>query len=169
VQETTVPREQAVAVVDGGGKVDQLAVVGVRLLAQHLERAGFVDAVAFHEDALGSLDQRAAPERGFAVVVFGEAAQDDVDRALPVLDVGVADVGEHAALGRLFDEFGIAGVQEHDDRAGGFAHDRVVQIERVLRAFPEADERDVGSLALCQPTPTPARSRSRPEHSVFMT
>jgi hypothetical protein len=34
---------------------------------------------------------------GLAVGMFGEAAQDDVDRALPVLDVSVADVGEDAA------------------------------------------------------------------------
>jgi hypothetical protein len=40
-------------------------------------------------------------------LVFGEAAQHDVDRALPVLDVAVADLGEDAALGRFFDESGV--------------------------------------------------------------
>ena len=139
--------EQAVAVDDGGGEVDELAVVDARVFAQHLEGARLVDGVAFHQDALGAFDQRAAPERAFEVVVLGEAAQHDVDRALPVLDVGVADVGEDAALGRLLDELGVARVEQDDHRAGGFAHDLVDQVERVLRALPEPDERDVGSLS----------------------
>jgi hypothetical protein len=32
--------------------------------------------VAFHQDALGALDERAAAERAFEVVVLGEAPQD---------------------------------------------------------------------------------------------
>jgi len=55
-------------------------------------------AVTLHEDALCSLDQCAAPERALKVLVLGEAPQNDFDRALPVLDVGVADVGEDASL-----------------------------------------------------------------------
>ena len=39
-----------------------------------------------------------ATEGAFEIVVLGETAQDDVDRALPVLRVGVGDVGEHAPL-----------------------------------------------------------------------
>jgi hypothetical protein len=38
-----------------------------------------VDRVAFHEDAFGAFDQRAASERALEVVVFGEASQHDVD------------------------------------------------------------------------------------------
>jgi hypothetical protein len=34
--------------------------------------------VEFHQDALGTLGEGAAPERAFEVVVFGEAAQHDV-------------------------------------------------------------------------------------------
>ena len=83
-------RQQAVAVDDGGGEVEELAVGVARMVAQHLEGGRLVDGVAFHQDALGALGEGAAPERAFEVVVLGEAAQDDVDRALPVLDVGVA-------------------------------------------------------------------------------
>jgi hypothetical protein len=53
---------------------------------------------------LGALGEGAAPERAFEVVVCGEAAQHYLDRTLPVPHVSVCDVGEHAALGRLFDE-----------------------------------------------------------------
>ena len=108
---------------------------------------GLVDGVAFHQHALGAFDQRAPPERAFEVLVFGEAAQHDVDRALPVLDVGVADMGEDASLGRLFDELRVACVEQDDHRAGGLAHDLLDQVERVLRALSEPDERDVGSLS----------------------
>ncbi|HMC93599.1 MAG TPA: hypothetical protein VKO16_02390, partial [Polyangia bacterium] len=52
----------------------------------------------FHQDALGALDQRAAPERALQVVKLSEAAQDDVDRALPVIDVGIVDVGKTPPL-----------------------------------------------------------------------
>ena len=83
---------------DGGGEVDQFAVADAGVLAQQLERAALVDRVALHQDALGALGQRAAPERAFELVVLGKAAQHDVDRALPVLDVGVADMGEDAPL-----------------------------------------------------------------------
>ena len=81
------------AVDDRGGEVEQLAVVDARVLVQHLERARLFDRVAFHQDPLRTLDQRATSERPFEAVVFGEASQDDVDRALPVLDVRVTDVG----------------------------------------------------------------------------
>ena len=123
-----------------------LRLLDTRSLAQHLERARLVEIVALHQDALGTLGQRAAPERSLQVVVLGEAAQHDVDRALPVLDVGVVDVSEDAPLGRLLDELGIAGVDQDDHRAGGLPHDLVDQVERMLRAVTEPDERDVGPL-----------------------
>jgi hypothetical protein len=50
---------------------------------------------------------------------------------LPVLDVGVADVGEDTSLGRLADELRVAGVQQDDHRAGGCADDLVDQLECV--------------------------------------
>jgi hypothetical protein len=74
------------------------------------------------------------------------AWQHDVDRALPILDVGVADVGEHAPLGRFLDEVRIAAVDECDHRAGGLLHDPLDQPERMIGALPEPDQRDVGSL-----------------------
>ena len=37
-------------------------------------------------------------------------------------------------------------MQEHDHRARRLVHDPVDQIERVLRALPEPDERDIGPL-----------------------
>ena len=58
---------------------------------------------------------RARRPSAFEVVVLGEAARDDVDRALPVLD-----------------ESGIWPVQKGDDGAGGLAHDLVDPVERVL-------------------------------------
>jgi hypothetical protein len=45
-----------------------------------------------------------AADRAIEAVKFGDAAQDDVDRALPVLDVVVADVSKDASFGRFFDE-----------------------------------------------------------------
>ena len=55
------------AVDDGGREVDELAVVGPRLLAQHLEGRCVVDRVAFHEDALRAFGQGAPPECPFAI------------------------------------------------------------------------------------------------------
>jgi hypothetical protein len=60
-----------------------------------------------------------------------------MSRALPVVDIGVGEVGEHAAFGGLFDERGVSGVDHDDDRAGGFSDDPVDQFERVLGAFTE--------------------------------
>ncbi len=52
-------------------------------------------------------DRGAASERSFGVVVFGEAAQHDVDRALPVRHVAVADLGEDVVFGGFFDARGV--------------------------------------------------------------
>ena len=137
------------AVDDGGGEVEEFAVVGPGVLAEQFVGVLLVDCVAFHEDAFGAFDQRAASESAFEVVVFGEASQHDVDRALPVLDVGVGDVGEDAAFGCLRDEFRVSCMDKDDYRAGGFSDDLVDQFECVLRALTEPDERDVGSLSCC--------------------
>jgi hypothetical protein len=93
-----------VAVDHCGRDVDELPVRRARVLSEELESRRLVNRVAFHEDALRTFGDGAAAEGAFEIVVFGEAAQHDVDRALPVLGVGVGDVGEDAALGRLFDE-----------------------------------------------------------------
>ena len=55
-------------------------------------------------------------------------------------------MGEHAALGGLFDEFGVAGVDQDDYGTGGLSDDPVDQFQGVLRALAEPDECDVGSL-----------------------
>ena len=44
------------------------------MLAQHLERSGLVDRVAFHQDSLRTLGDGATPECAFEIVVLGEAA-----------------------------------------------------------------------------------------------
>ena len=53
------------------------------------KRGVIVDRVAFHQDSLCSLYQRAASEGALEIVIFGEPAEHDVDRALPVFDVVV--------------------------------------------------------------------------------
>jgi hypothetical protein len=65
-------------------------------------------------------DGGAPPSRSW---YLGEAAQNDVDRALPVLGVGIGDVGEYAAFGCLLDEVGVGRMDEGDDRARGLVHD----------------------------------------------
>ena len=117
---------------DRGGEVDQLSVVDARVVAEHLERALLVDGMAFHEDALRSLDQGTPSERTLQRVELREALQHDVDRALPLGGVVVADVSEHAAPGCRLDELRVGGVEEHDHRAGRFPDDPVDQIERVI-------------------------------------
>ena len=81
--------------------------------------------MALHQDALGLLGDGPPPERAFELVKLGEAAQDDVDRALPLLAVaiGVGDIGEDAPLGSLPDEAGIGRVDERDHRACRLVHD----------------------------------------------
>src|SRR5919108_1562165 len=129
------------AVDDSPGEVDQLAVGGARVGSQHLKGDSLVDRVTLHQYPLGPLDHGPAPERALEVVVLGEAAQDDVDRALPVLRVGVRDIGENPALGRLPHEFGIGGMDQHDYRAGGLLHDLLDQLERMLGALAQPYER----------------------------
>jgi hypothetical protein len=87
-----------VTVDDGRGEVDELAVGSPRLLAEHLEGDIFVYRVALHQDALGSLDQGAPAECSLQVLVLGKAAQDDVDRALPFVDIRISDVPQGGEL-----------------------------------------------------------------------
>jgi hypothetical protein len=80
------------------------------VVAEHLEGPLFVDCVALHQDALGTLGDRAALERAFQVAVLGKAPQDDLDRVLPLLRLAVGDVGEDSALRRLEHERVVGGV-----------------------------------------------------------
>jgi hypothetical protein len=135
-----------VAVDDGGCEIDELAIIDPCSLAQHLERLVPVDAMTLHENALGSLDQCAPAECASQIVILGKAAQYDVDRTLPIIDVFVVDMREHASLGGLPDESGVVGVKEHDYGAGGLAHDLLDRFEGMLGTIPQANERNVGSL-----------------------
>ena len=100
-------REQEVAGGDGLGDVDQLAARPPGVGAEQLEGLSLVDRMALHQDSLGPLGERAAAKRALQAVELGEAAQDDVDRALKLLRIAVGDVGEDPALGRLVDELGV--------------------------------------------------------------
>jgi hypothetical protein len=84
--------------------IDQLAVGVPCMFAQQREGAPLIDRVAPHENPFRTFGECAAPERALEVVVLRKTPQHDVDRALPILRLGVGDVGEDAALGRLFDE-----------------------------------------------------------------
>ena len=65
---------------DGFGDLNEFVSVSLGVVAEKLEGLLFVDAVDGHEDAFGSFDGGAAAEGAFEVVVFGEAAQGDVER-----------------------------------------------------------------------------------------
>ena len=108
--------------------------------------------MAFHQDALGTLGDGAPAERAFEIVVLGEAAQHDIDRALPILGVGVGDVGEDAPLGGLLDELRSRRVKQDDHRAGRLLDDLLDQAECVLGALAQPDERHVRSLPGCHGT-----------------
>ena len=134
------------AVDDSGGEVDELAVVNARARTQHLKRGIFVDRMTLHQDPLGTFDQRSPAERSLKFVIFGEATQDDVDRALPVLNIVIGHVGKHSPFGGFPEEAWIRGVQERDHGARRFADDLVDQLQRVLGAITQPYERDVGSF-----------------------
>ena len=55
--------EKTVTISDGGSDVDDLAIGGAGLIAQHVDGARLVDQMAFHQDALGPLSNGASPKR----------------------------------------------------------------------------------------------------------
>src|SRR4051794_41853796 len=57
-------REQRMALGDRRGDVDDRAVPAAGVVAQPVERLTLGDVVALHEDALRTLDERPALERG---------------------------------------------------------------------------------------------------------
>src|SRR4051794_13103141 len=91
-------RQQPMAVHDRGRDIAELGVGPARLVAQHLEGLSVIYRMTLHQDALCPLGDRSTAERALEVVVLRESAEHDVDRALPVLDVGVCDVREDSAL-----------------------------------------------------------------------
>src|SRR5436190_3215114 len=119
-------------------------VGAARLVAKQLESGVLGDPVALHQDAFGTLDDRAPPECSFESLVFGKAAEDDLDHVLPGAGIVVHDVGEHAELGRLPHERVVCGAENRDDRAGRLLDDRLDELERVADLMSDPDERDVG-------------------------
>jgi len=101
--------------------------------------------VSFHQDPLRPLRDGASLERIFEVAVVGEAAQHDVDRALPV--VVIVDVCEHAQLRRFAEEVRVGLVEQCDHRARRRLDDPGDEAERVLGALAEPNERHVWTLA----------------------
>ena len=138
--------QQRVAVDHGACDVDQLAVAGASVVSQQGKGSRLVDRVALHENALRPLGHGSPAERSLEVVELGEAAQDDVDRALPIDGIAVGDVGEDAALRCLLHEPWIRLVDEQDHRAGGLLNDLLDQGQGVDRALSQAHERDIRPL-----------------------
>jgi hypothetical protein len=105
-----------------------------------------VDRMPGHQDSLRLLDHRSAPEGSLQIVILGESLQGDVDRTLQLIASGVDDVSEHASFGGLADVARILRREERDHGARCFTDDLRDQLECVLRAEPEPDERDVRPL-----------------------
>ena len=93
------------------GDMDELLPAMTRMVAQHGECLPLVDLVALHQDPLGALGLCTAPESALQVVIFGEAAERDVESALKLLGGAVDDVGEHASLGSLVHERGVVALR----------------------------------------------------------
>ena len=124
--------QEAVAVNHCAGYVDQRFLFVARECSRKkAERGRLVDGVALHQYPLGAFGEGTTPESPFQIVVLGEAPEHDVDRALPVLRLGVCDVGEDAALGCLLDELGVRERAEGRLRAGGFLDDLFDQTKGV--------------------------------------
>ncbi len=113
------------------------------MVPEHVERAIGIERMASHQDAFGLLDQSAPAEGALEALILGEPLQGDVDRALELRRISVNDVGEDAAPGCFVHVCRILRGEQCDYRAGGLAHDFRDQLEGVLRAQPETDERDV--------------------------
>ena len=64
--------------------------------------------MSLHENALRALDHSTTTERSLQVVVFGEAVQNDIDRALDLRRIAVGDVGKDSAFGGFVDEGRVA-------------------------------------------------------------
>jgi len=116
------------------------------MVAEHRECLVLFDLMTLHQDPLGALGGRAPLERAFQVPKIRKAAQDYLDRVLPLLGLAVGDVGEDTALRGFEDEFMIGCVKESHDRAGRLVDDLLDQLQRMLRALAEADERNVWVL-----------------------
>jgi hypothetical protein len=57
------------------------------MVTEHLEGGWLIDRMSLHKDPLGPLRDGPPAEGALELVVLGEPAEDDVDRALPVLDL----------------------------------------------------------------------------------
>ena len=132
---TRVRRQQKMAVEHCLGDVHELLPAVARVVAQHREGLALVDLVALHQDPLGALGLRAPAEGALQVVILGEAAERDVERALQLLGRAVDDVGEHASLGGLVDEVGVVSLEHRDHGALRLANDPLDQFQRVRSSW----------------------------------
>ena len=88
--------QEEVAVDDCVGDLDDLLVVPPGVGTERFERGLLIDAVALHQDAFGALDHRSPTEGAFQPMVFAEAKQHDLERALQRSVIRVDDVREYA-------------------------------------------------------------------------
>jgi signal transduction histidine kinase len=130
--------------------VDQLPAVVLRVVPQHLEGAVGIDRVPCHQDALRLLDQGPPAKGTLEALVLREPLEGDVDRALQLVGIAVDDVGEDAALRSFVHVRRIPRGQQGDHGARGFTDDLRDQLQGMLRAQTEADERYVGTFPLCR-------------------
>ena len=72
---------QQVAVDDRLCDTNDLQAMGAGEATEHRECPALVDLAALHENGLGALGQRAAAEGALQVMVRGEAAEREVQRA----------------------------------------------------------------------------------------
>jgi hypothetical protein len=66
--------EQEMALDDRLGDVDELSAVGLRVVAEHLERLVGGERMPGHQDALCLLDRRSPAEGALEALVLGETA-----------------------------------------------------------------------------------------------
>ena len=139
---------------DGGGDIAELAAVVLGVVAQQLEgRSALIEWRAIRMPFACSISAR-RPNAPCRLWYSAEALERDVDRALQLVRCAVDDVGEDTALRGLVDVRRVVGVEDRDHGAGRLADDLGDQLQRVLGARPEPDQRDVGVL--------PGGDRARP-------
>jgi hypothetical protein len=147
-----------VAFEHGLGDVEHPPAGGARMVAQQLERLPLADAVALHQDALGTLDHRAPIERGLELgdllvepLLLAMAPHRDVDRPLNVLRLPRIHVAGDPHVGRVRDGRRVLGLAHgHEHRPGRERHGLGDQRQPVLVVPVEDDERQVGILACDQ-------------------
>jgi hypothetical protein len=119
--------------------------------ADPLERLSLGEAVALHEDALRTLDDRSPPERPLEprdvllkLAQLGVPGHGELDRGLHGLARGAARVRRDPALRGAADELGVVPVQQGDDRSRGVLVELLDEVQGVLVVAVHDDHREVG-------------------------